>query len=160
MLVPALMYKDELLRAFAKELYTEKYFYFWGGSPTMLPNIKDDDCKYQFAIVNPSDNKLIGYLCYCVYPDIDSVEQFGLYSFDSDYGFVVGMDLKGKLNELIERHHRVEWRMISGNPVQRHYDYFLNNYNGTLSVRHDVCKDDLGNYHDEYIYEVVRGNKE
>jgi hypothetical protein len=159
MLVPAIVYKDELLRAFARELYTEKYFYFWGGSPTMLPNLEPDNNKYQFAIINPYDKSLIGFLCYCVYSDIDSVEQFGLYSFDEECSAVIGNDLATKLEELIEQHHKVEWHMISGNPVQRHYDYFLKRHGGTLSVRHDVCKDDSGNYHNEYIYEVIKGGK-
>jgi hypothetical protein len=46
--------------------------------------------------------------------------------------------------------------MIGGNPVKRHYDKFCAKHNGNRVVLHDVCKDENGNYRDEYIYEIIK----
>jgi len=160
MLVPAILYKEEIEKAFAKELYTDNYFYYQGyGSANGLPKISAEDCLYQYAVVN-THKKLIGYLGYQIDTNADSVYNFGLYSFDKGNP-IIGKDLYEKLEELVEIHHRIEWRMVSGNPVKKHYDKFLNKYNGNVVVLHDVCKDSKGNYHDSYIYEIIKnkGNK-
>jgi hypothetical protein len=57
--------------------------------------------------------------------------------------------------ELVNKHRRIEWRMIGGNPVQRHYDHFIKHFHGSRVVLHDVCKDGEGKYRDEYIYEIL-----
>ena len=52
--------------------------------------------------------------------------------------------------------HRIEWRMIGGNPIEKHYDKFCKKYNGKKHVLTDVFKDRYGNYHDDIIYEIIR----
>lgn len=156
-LVPAIVYKDEIEEAFAKELYSDKYFYYmgWGNCGT-IPEIKVEDCYYYYAIINKKE-KLIGFLSYYIDTSSDCISNFGLYSFDKGNP-IIGKDLFEKLNELIKYHHRIEWRMISGNPVKKHYDKFCKQYDGNIVHLHDVTKDVNGNYHDEYIYEII--NKE
>lgn len=155
MLVPAILYKEEIEKAFSKELYTENYFYYYRYAyGNGLPEIRAEDRLYQYAIVN-NEEKLIGYLSYWIDSNADTVNNFGLYSFDNG-NFILGKDLFEKLEELIKKHHRIEWKMISGNPVKRHYDKFCNDHNGNVVVLHDVCKDNSGIFHDEYIYEIVK----
>ncbi len=155
MLVPAILYKEEIEKAFAKELYTENYFYYCGyAHSNSLTEIVAEDNSYQYAIVN-MDNQLIGYLAYRISINSDTVYNFGLYSFDKG-NFIIGKDLFEKMEELVRIFHRVEWRMIGGNPVQKHYDKFCKKHNGNIVILHDVCKDNNGNYHDEYIYEIIR----
>lgn len=155
MLVPAILYKEEIEKAFAKELYTNDYFYYYGYAyGNSLPEIKAEDRLYQYAIVN-KDKQLIGYLSYWIDSNSDTVNNFGLYSFDRG-NFIIGKDLFEKLEELISKHHRIEWRMVGGNPVKKHYDKFCSKHNGNVAVLHDACKDDRGVYHDQYIYEIVK----
>ena len=155
MLVPAILYKTEIEKAFASELYTKDYFYYYGYAyGNSIPEIKTEDNLYQYAITN-KDGKLIGYLAYSMYTHADSANSFSLYSFDRGNP-IIGKDLFEKLEELIQKHHRIEWRMIAGNPVKKHYDKFCEKHNGNIVVLHDVCKDDAGFYHDEYIYEIVK----
>lgn len=157
MLVPAILYKNELETAFAKELYTDD-FYYYSGYPhsNELPEIKAEDYIYQYAIID-SNEKLIGYLAYRVSNFGDCAYNFGLYSFDKG-NVLVAKDLLDKMEELVTTYHRVEWRMIGGNHVKRGYDAFCKKHNGTIVHLHDVCKDNKGVYHDEYIYEII--NKE
>ena len=86
---------------------------------------------------------------------MDCVSNFGLYSFDKG-NVVVGIDLFKEMERLVNRYHRVEWRMIGGNPVKKHYDRFCAKHGGNVVVLHDVVKDLEGNYLDEYIYEIVK----
>ena len=85
------------------------------------------------------------------------VNNFGLISFYKGNA-LVGKDIFDKLEELIHKFHRVEWRAISGNPACRGYDKFVKKHNGKKLILTDVCKDADGNYHDDYIYEII--NKE
>lgn len=162
MLVPAIAHKDELLKKFSNEIYTEKYFYYIGyAHVSELPAIGTQDNCYQYAIIDTKrekDDQVIGYLAYTLDPVTDSVSRFGLYSFDQG-NVIVGEDLHNKMEELYNNHHRIEWRVISGNPVIKHYNKFCNDHRGTKVTFHDVCKDLEGNYRDEYVYEIINWNK-
>lgn len=160
MLVPAILYKEELEKAFAKEIYSDKYFYYMGyAHGHELPKIEIQDYIYQYAIIN-GNQELLGYLAYSVNTVNDCAFNFGLYSFDTEDKdiadkLVIGKDLYDKLQSLIQQYHRLEWRMVDGNPVKKHYDEFCEKYYGNRVVLHDVCKDNYGFYHDEYIYEII-----
>ena len=67
----------------------------------------------------------------------------------------VAKDLRDKLEELVSTHRRLEWRMIGGNKVEKHYDKFCFSHGGNKVVLHDVIKDEQGIYHDECIYEIL-----
>jgi hypothetical protein len=155
MLVPAILYKEELETAFAKELYSERYFYYSGYAySNELPEIGAEDNVYQYAMID-SQERLVGYLAYRISDAGDCAYNFGLFSFVPSCP-IVGKDLFSKMEELVAKFHRVEWRMIGGNPVQKHYDRFCFKHQGNRVVLHDACKDTDGNYHDEYIYEIVK----
>ena len=160
MLEPAIAYKEELKKLFAREVYSEKYFYYMGYAYGFeLPNIELHDCYYQWAVTEKIDNftnKVVGYLAYRVDPQTNNVDRFGLYSFDDGNQTVI-KDTYDKLEELIKHHHRVEWRVIDGNHAKRGYDAFCKKHSGNRVCLHDVTKDLNGDYRDEYIYEVIKG---
>lgn len=164
MLVPAMAYKDKLLEKFAKEMYTDRYFYYVGyGHSHSLPQITDSDNTYQWAIM--SDDKIVGWFAYKIYSDIDSVENFGLYSFNDDDSSIMrnalslGKDVYNKMEELIKSYHKVSWRVIGGNPVIGSYDRLCKKFYGNKVHLHDTCKDNHGKYHDEFIYEIIDGGR-
>lgn len=51
--------------------------------------------------------------------------------------------------------HRIEFRMISGNPVEKHYRQFINKYHGRVVVLKDALKDRYDQYHDDLIFEII-----
>jgi hypothetical protein len=158
MLVPAICYKDEIEKLFVKEIYSEDYFYYAGyAHGHELPNISTKDYEYQYAIVTSTD-KVIGYLAYRINSFSNCVYNFGLYSFDKGNP-LIGKDLYEKMEELVSQYHRVEWKMIGGNPVQKHYDKFCMKHHGRKVILRDVCKDSKGKWHDEYIYEIIKRGK-
>lgn len=152
MLKPALLYKKELEEKFINKLYSDEYFFYTGYDVTSLPEIAAKENYYQYAIVD--NDVVIGYFAYYIDRISDTVCNFGLYSFDKG-NFIIGLDVGKKLKELIKNHHRIEWRVIDGNPVKKHYDKFCQRYNGNIVCLHDVTKNLSGNYVNEYIYEII-----
>lgn len=157
MLTPAILYKDQIEKEFRKLYYTEDMFYYTGCLAQWYPNIKDipDDGDFDYAIVN-NVGKLIGYLSYKTDYYCSKVYNFGLVSFDRGNP-IIGNDLYKKLEELVSRFHRIEWRMVGGNPVEKHYDKFCKLHNGKKHILKDSIRDKSGNYHDDIIYEIVKG---
>jgi hypothetical protein len=117
-----------------------------------LPDITDADDCYRWAIVDKGS--VIGYLSYYIDRATNCASGFGLYSFDTGNP-VIGVDVFSELERLLSIVHRIEWRVISGNPVVRHYDKFCESHGGNKVVLHDCTKDMSGNFHDEYIYEIL-----
>lgn len=154
MLEPAAIHKDELKRLFTAQIYTYDYFLYVGYPHAFdLPNLEVEESVYRWAIVDK--NKVVGYFSYRVNPTTDCADQFGLYSFDRGNP-IIGIDVFKKLEELVEHFHRIEWRVISGNPVVRHYDKFCIRHGGNKVILHDATKDPNGEYRDEYIYEILK----
>lgn len=158
MLKPAIIYKDEIERKFNEQLYTQDFFYYTGyDGSTYIPEIKREDFLFQYAIIDsskPDGQQLIGYFSYSLNTLSDTINHFGLYSFDRG-NITIGRDILRKMKELVKAHHRIEWRMIDGNPVKRHYDKFCKRYGGNIVKLHGVTRNPLGGYSDEYIYEIV-----
>lgn len=159
MLIPAISKRDELRDAFWRIYYTDDMMYETGGLYNWSPNIVDEPeiGDYQYAIVDDGNpQKLIGFLTYHVDWYSSCASRFGLISFDKGNP-IVGLALKETLNKLINEYklHRIEWRMVGGNPVERHYDSFLKRYNGKKYILRDVFKDVHGIYHDDCIYEII-----
>ena len=157
MLVPAILYKEQIEANFAKYFYTTDMMYEQGYLGSRTPEIdnSNDGYEYQYAIVN-KDEKLIGYLSYTIDWYSSSAYGFGLFSFDRGNP-IVGKDLFNELEKLINEYklHRIEWRMVSGNPAKRSYDKFCSKYNGNIIKLTNVFKDRHGNFHDTYIYEIL-----
>lgn len=156
MLVPAILYKEQIIREFQKYYYTTDMLYETGCMCNWSPDIAEypDASQFQFAIVDKNE-KLIGYLGYSIDWYASKAYNFGLFSFDRG-NILVGKDIFDKLEELTKTFHRVEWRAVGGNPACRGYDNFIKRHNGNKHILKDSIKDKDGNYHDDIIYEIVK----
>ena len=155
MLVPAILYKEQIKKEFQKYYYTTDMVYETGCMCNWSPEIAEcpNESQFQYAIVDKNE-KLIGYLGYSVDWYASKAYNFGLFSFDRGNP-LVGRDVFDKLEELIKTLHRVEWRAVGGNPACRGYDSFIERHNGTKHILKDSIKDKNGEYHDDIIYESV-----
>ena len=160
MLRPAILYKDDIECKFKEQLYTQDFFYYIGyDGSAYIPEIKCEDFSFQYAIIDsskPDGQQLIGYFSYSLNTLSDTINNFGLYSFDRGNP-IVGRDILKKMKELVQSHHRVEWHMIAGNSVKRHYDKFCHHYGGNIVKLHEAVRAPSGEYVDEYIYEIING---
>ena len=155
MLVPAILYKEEIIKNMQKYFYTDDMMFETGCMDNWTPNITEcpEGSQFQYAIVN-NNEKLIGYLAYTVDWYTSKAYNFGLFSFDRGNP-LVGRDVFNKLEELVNTLHRVEWRAVGGNPACRGYDNFIKRHNGNKHILKDSIKDRNGSYHDDIIYEIV-----
>lgn len=160
MLVPAILYKDQIIKGMQRYFYTTDMMYETGCMENWTPNIFDcpNESQFQYAIVDKNE-KLVGYLGYSVDWYASKAYNFGLFSFDRG-NFQVPKDVFERLEELVNTLHRVEWRAVGGNPACRGYDNFIKKHNGTKHVLKDSIKDRVGNYHDDIIYEIVHNEGE
>ena len=156
MLVPAVLYKDEIRRKFMECAYTDDMINYTGCLENQIPSIENDDGDgcYQYAIVD--NGKLIGYFTYYINWYSSCAHCFGLFSFDRK-NKIIGFDVYRELRKIINDYqiHRIEWRMVGGNPVEKHYDKFCKKYHGKKFVLTDAIKDRRGKYHDDIIYEII-----
>ena len=162
MLVPAVLYSQEIEEKTKEFFYTDDMLYWTGSvySYSFEVNInstnKSGEQVFQYAVIN-ENKELIGIICYTIDLYASCVYQFGIFSFVRNT-MTFAADLVKVLNNL-SHYHRIEWRCMGGNPVSRHYDKFCEQHNGTKYILHDVFKDKKGNYHDSYIYEIINPNK-
>lgn len=156
MLVAAILYKEQIKTEFQKRFYTMDMLYETGCNSQWCPDISDEpeEGVFEYAIIN-GRGKLIGYLSYQVDYYSSNAYNFGLMSFDRGNP-IIGKVLFEKMEELVSTMHRVEWRMIGGNPVERHYDRFCAKYGGAKYILHDSVRDKNGKYHDNVVYEIIR----
>ena len=156
MLVPAILYADEIRKKFMEYNYDDDMILYNGYLGYSLPKIAESDNGelYQYAIID--DDKLIGYFTYQIDWYVSCVRCFGLFSFDRN-NKIIGLDVFREIRKIINQYHihRIEWRMIGGNPVEKHYDKFCRKYNGMKFVLTDAIKDRTGKYHDDVIYEII-----
>lgn len=153
MLIPAIAKKEELEMLFAMHMYDDEMF-LYNAYPyyNSIPNLQPEEQVYKWAITN-NKNEVVGYFTYHIDTHLDTVNWFGLYSFKKDA--TIGIDVYKKMKDLIKHHRRVEWRMVGGNPVEKHYDRFIERYGGRKVVLMEAVKDQNGIYHDDCIYEIV-----
>lgn len=156
MLVPAILYKDEIIKGMQKYFYTDDMIYETGCMCNWSPEIEEypNESQFQYAIVDKNE-KLIGYLGYSIDWYVSKAYNFRLFSFDRG-NLLVGKDVFNKLEELVNKFHRVEWRAVGGNPACRGYDNFIKRHNGNKHILKDCIRDRNGNYHDDIIYEIVK----
>ncbi len=157
MLVSALAYKAEIEELFAKNMYSDSLGLYYGDFyNNYIPEICREyvEGHFEYAIIN-SKEEIIGYFNYDIDFCNDCVYNFGLYSFHKG-SYTVGKDIYTEMMKLFKRHHRIEWRMIDCNPAQRSYDKFCQKHGGRKIELRDTVIDKNGNYHNSYIYEIIR----
>lgn len=155
MLVPAITRKIEIENEFAKRFYSDDMYYETGSLENWIPKISSNTSRFQYAIID-SNEKLIGYLEYGIDYYASVARNFALISFDKGNP-IVGETLFREMLKLINDYklHRIEWRMIGGNPAERAYDHFVKKYNGRKFILTDAIRDKYGKYHDDVIYEII-----
>jgi Tfp pilus tip-associated adhesin PilY1 len=165
MLKPAILYKDEIEQKIQEQFYTEELFYFNGSRSQYAPDISDfqngDETKYQFAILK-SSGEVVGYLSYTIRRFDSQLYDVAAYDFehttDSKYAMTTALMYMAKQAEQ-EKIHRIELYCIDGNPAKIKYDLLMSHFdNYKLSIHdlQDVIKDRYGNFHNEYLYQLVR----
>ena len=157
MLVPAIVYKEELEKIFARMAYDEMMSRYLCGTIEhfqLYIQPLDNDRKFQYTVVNDHE-ELIGYIEYRLDLYDSTAWRWGLMSFKNDPAFSTAV--RQILDKLINEIHirRMTFGVMNDNPVKRHYDRFAKRFNRHyIHEFHDVTKDSGGNYHGYTEYEI------
>lgn len=160
MIEPAILWKEELIKAFSRTLYTEKYLWYEGSIENYEREITEEADKFQFAIVD--EGQLIGFISFRVDWYCSCAYNFGLIKFVDNLPAMVSA-----IREVIRmikgfNLHRIDFRCVGGNPAEDKYDRLALGFFGKYSFHkvrfRDNIKDTKGNYHDTVMYELIKGD--
>lgn len=180
MLVPASTYKETIEHEFKKIQYSNKYLWYTGSIDNYDLEVKTEEDKFAFAIIEPMNEELVGYVSFRVDWYCSMAYNFSLIKFKDVY-------IKGKqladgswerikistrimcmaIREVIRmiesfNLHRIDFRCVSGNPAEEKYDKIVDKivdkgvYDCYVPVFKDNIRDKQGNYHDTLVYELIR----
>ena len=165
MLVPAVLFKDKIEELSKKMMYDDNMFYDSGTvdpySISIQCDQKDSDSsKFEYAILT-RDGELIGWFRYYLNWYNRQLYLTGLTNLVGKPNPIIGYDIYHEVMRVtrIYKIHRIEFRMIGGNHVQRAYDKICKRFHGNRFVLKDVFRDRYGEYHDEIIYELITNIK-
>lgn len=161
MLIPAILRQEELKTKFHEVCYSKDMFYLSGDMCNWIPDINTIPSynDIQYAIIDKNDD-LIGYFAYNIDWYASNACGFALISFDRG-NTTVAFDVWKEIKKLVYVYkiHRMEFCVVCGNPVERHYDRFCEKYNGCKHVLRDCVKTSEGEYCDKAIYEIIFNSK-
>lgn len=159
MIKPAILYKEELSKAFNQKLYTQEYLWYEGGIDNYEHEIKEEQDKFQYAIID--NDKVIGFISFRVDWYCSCVFNFGLINFSGQPSMAIFSAIR-EVIKMIEGFnlHRIDFRCVSGNPAECGYDGIIERFRGKYKLRKvdfkDNIKDRQGKYHDTIMYELIR----
>lgn len=157
MLKNAIFYEEALQKALIETWYDPKYQYFYGSDWRGVFNIRDGQNRHDFVSVDTDEN-LIGYIGYRIFPVTRLASDFGIINF-TDNKATFGRDLRTAVDDIFRKFgvETLEFSMICSNPIERSYDRAVARMGGrVLCIRHARCQDLAGNICDEKLYEVTR----
>lgn len=159
MLVPAILYKNDIEEKLRMRYYTDEYFYYVGGIGADVPEIVPIDSEgteYQYACL--VDDRIEGYFSFKINWNSRMMYYLSIYGFGSKRYTFIKEVLSMILMVIHEwKVHRVEWCCVEGNKSKPMYDRFIKKIGGMPNIlyKRDVLKDRTGKYHGIYIYEVI-----
>ena len=167
MLVPAIVYRDELNKKFNLMRYSDEAICFNGCIEFGGLQISDEpsEGKFQYAILDKDE--VVGYMGYYVDFYCSGMWGIGLVSFVDKPNLAIAGAVVHILKKIQEYNlHRVEFRAIEGNLANYNYENFIKSANesgefyASIIELRDSFKDRQGNFRNSYIYEFIRREDE
>ena len=157
LLEPAILHKEYITRRMQEKFYTDDMLYESGGIDNWTPRIADcpDGNIWQYAVVE--DDEVIGYIEFEIDWYVSCAYNFRIISFDKgSVSFDIAFDkIMNTFIDDLHLIHRIEWKMVGGDPAERSYDILCKKYHGTKHVLRDAIRDKYRKYHDSIIYEII-----
>lgn len=155
-IVPAVAYKDEIIRQSDLLRYSDKMLFYNGCYEHGRINIETESTngRFQWAIVD-ADRNLVGYISYQADYYSRSIYSFGLINFTDNHAALTAGVLQAVRHIKSLNPHRIEWRCLSDNPACIRYTKIVKRYKGRSIHLQDVFRDTTGKYHDEDVFEII-----
>lgn len=162
MLVPAMARKNEVEALFKIFQYSEPMLFYNGCIENYEWTMKEEDGRYQYAIVNQEDNVVVGYISYRVDYYAHQVCNFGLICFNQKpkYKMTMALGIKEVIRDiLLMKPRRIEFRYVSDNKAGKGYQKIVeraaSGYKKNLLQLTGYMRDRYGQYHNLIICELI-----
>lgn len=162
MLVPAMCHKDELEALFKMNQYSEAMLFYNGCIENYEWTMKEEDGRYQYAIVNQEDNVVVGYISYRVDYYAHQVCNFGLICLNqnSKYKMTMALGIAKVVEEILSmKPRRIEFRYVADNKAGKGYQKIVKGaaggYHKNLVQLTGYMRDRYGEYHNLMICELI-----
>jgi len=163
MLVPAISRKSEVEALFKNYLYTDEIIFYNGCIENYEWTMKEEDGKYQFAIVNQKDDEIVGYVSYRVDFYSHQVCNFGLICFNqnSKYKMTMALGIVDIIKQILYLNpRRIEFRYVSDNKAglgyQKIVEFAAGAYEKNKIQLTGYMRDRTGNYRNLIIMELLK----
>lgn len=157
MLQPAQLYEDELQEENIKAWYKPENIFWNGGPGDSTINIPDNSHESHCFVSVDKEDKIIGYIAYCVDWSAMSADRFGMISYrKGNIEFV--RDLCRVIRDLFEVYHmnRVAWICYADNPAIRGYRNFIKRHGGReCGYKRQATRLQDGKLHDVVEFEIL-----
>lgn len=156
MLVPAHLYKQQIIEELYKTWHNDKYKYYYDWN-CGIPDFPDKpDGTMQFASVDKEGN-LLGYISFYINWPLRRGNNFGIISFKNSYTFA--KDVEQTIRNCFEKYNlnSIEWFCYTNNPVVKNYIKFINRHGGRLvGMLEQASMTQDGILRDCYIFEITK----
>ena len=157
MLVPAQLYKSEIIEVMYRTWHDERYKFYYDVD-MHIPEFSDcPSHRRQFASVD-KDGNLIGYISYSA--DYNPKRAFSFSIINFDFGNSAFLfDVRQAVADCFFKYglNSIEWMCYADNPACKHYHWFVNYYGGRQSgyLRSAGLTCD-GELRDVVLFEILR----
>lgn len=156
MLKPAKMYENELNALFAQYTHEERMKWWQLNYEDREAKIEDSNYRV-IQMASVKDDKVIGFLSAEINRNIYAVDTLGCAHFIEDSKNTFAADIVAFIKSLVYEHkfRKINWAVIKGNPVEKHYDRICKKMGGRIVgvKRYDVFI--RGEYYDRKMYEWI-----
>lgn len=152
----AIKHQKELQEKLVDTWLDDRYKFYHAAN--FYDNIQIADSTWTaHQFVSVADGEVIGYIGYQIDRSCDYVYNLGILNFTDKVNAVFAKDLGMVLRDIFEKYHfrRLEWTVVSGNPIENSYDKICKKYGGRIvgTYKGRIRLID-GKFYDEKLYEL------
>ena len=160
MLVPAILYEEQLKKQYIAAACNDHYKFYTGASyRRFTPYIQDNDWSAIQRVSVDKDGNVIGYMSAEIDRESKVVNRFGLLNFTKQINVIFAQDLIKFIRELRDRYDasKFEFMAFVGGPAEKMYRKFIKRHGGNIvGTFKKTAKLTDGKYYDATMFEIMR----
>lgn len=157
MLVPAILYKDQLIKKHREIWFDDKYTY-WNSGIYWEDLTVNTDTWNEHQFVSVYNGEIIGYIAYSINRSANIAYSLNVLKYSNHFSATFSLDLGQALQDIFEKFHfnKLNFSVIIGNPIEESYDRIIDRYNGRIvGTYKDHVRLQDGKLCDQKLYEIM-----
>lgn len=157
MLVPAILYKDQLIKKHHEIWFDDKYTYWNNGNYWEDLTVNADTWNdHQFVSIY--NGEIIGYIAYSINRSANYAYSLGALKYSNHFSATFSLDLGRVLQDIFEKFHfnKLKFSVVIGNPIEASYDKLIDRYGGHIvGIQKDDVRLQDGKLYNKKLYEIM-----